>query len=339
MTAAETKMKSALQRKLKETEMKLKEERKKAEKVEQELEKFRMKESGHADEMCNNILPPRYRNDPENGYEEIDIPSKSMYKKVGYNDLPRVKEMMEGNDAEKRTGIKRKTAKSNTQGRINKDEEAQRKLEETERMLDITNLHYRKFYDDELENNKELFPRPPFLSVPIKRGQSRGLKKSWFSFGADKTDESGQVSNEKIVGSFKGRIRVYNDEEEKRYKAEKREKMERIMDLIKNIHFKTFKQPFELTLTEILEAGAEETQKFLNKLGTMAIDDPQLLEFFKDEASEERITRQLLSQTQAAIQLYVLECFDLASRDIGSASDPYMVVRYGDQVQSDREHY
>ena len=71
----------------------------------------------------------------------------------------------------------------------------------------------------------------------------------------------------------------------------------------------------------------------------MAIDDPQLLEFFKDEASEERITRQLLSQTQAAIQLYVLECFDLASRDIGSASDPYMVVRYGDQVQSDREYY
>ena len=35
--------------------------------------------------------------------------------------------------------------------------------------------------------------------------------------------------------------------------------MERIMDLIKEIHFKTFKQPFELTLDEILESGAEET--------------------------------------------------------------------------------
>ena len=32
---------------------------------------------------------------------------------------PRVKEMMEGNDVEKRTGIKRKTTKNNTQGRIN----------------------------------------------------------------------------------------------------------------------------------------------------------------------------------------------------------------------------
>ena len=63
------------------------------------------------------------------------------------------------------------------------------------------------------------------------------------------------------------------------------------MELIKNIHFKTFKQPFELSLTDILQAGAEETQKFFNKLKTMAIDDPQLLEFFKDEASEERIAR------------------------------------------------
>ena len=93
-----------------------------------------------------------------------------MYKKVGYNDLPRVKEMMEGNDAEKRTGVKRKATKSNTAGRINKDEEAQRKLVETERMLDITNLHYRKYYDDELENIKELFPKEPFQNVPIKRG-------------------------------------------------------------------------------------------------------------------------------------------------------------------------
>ena len=71
----------------------------------------------------------------------------------------------------------------------------------------------------------------------------------------------------------------------------------------------------------------------------MAIDDPALIEFFKDEASEERITRQLLTQTQAAIQLYVLECFDLASRDIGSASDPYMVIRYGETFKSDRDLY
>ena len=35
-------------------------------------------------------------------YEEVDPPPKSLYKPVGYNDMERVKIMMEGNDAEKR---------------------------------------------------------------------------------------------------------------------------------------------------------------------------------------------------------------------------------------------
>ena len=33
------------------------------------------------------------------------MPPKSLYKAVGYNDMKRVKIMMEGNDAEKRTEI------------------------------------------------------------------------------------------------------------------------------------------------------------------------------------------------------------------------------------------
>ncbi len=43
----------------------------------------------------------------------------------------------------------------------------------------------------------------PFFTIPIKRGQSRGLKKSWFSFGAPKQDAAGQITNEKEVGKFK----------------------------------------------------------------------------------------------------------------------------------------
>ena len=45
--------------------MKLKAEQKKAEKVQRELEKYEMMQSGHADDICNNILPPKYKNDPE----------------------------------------------------------------------------------------------------------------------------------------------------------------------------------------------------------------------------------------------------------------------------------
>jgi hypothetical protein len=38
--------------------------------------------------------------------------------------------------------------------------------------------HYRQYYNDELENNKDIFPKQsPFSSFDIKRGQSRGLQK------------------------------------------------------------------------------------------------------------------------------------------------------------------
>ena len=116
--------------------------------------------------------------------------------------------------------------------------------EEENRITKVTNLHYRKFYEDELENDRALFPDPddPFIKIPIKRGQSRGLSKSWFSFlSADKVDESGEVTNEKIVGYFKGRVKVRNTEEETEHNAAMEHKMEEIFDLIRQIHQKMFK--------------------------------------------------------------------------------------------------
>lgn len=230
--------------------MKLKEELKKAAKVQAELDKMQLKED-LGDLAANNILCPKYKfNEDLKTYMEIDPPPDSMYKAVGFNDLNRVKTMMEGDDAEIRAGSKRLSKKAaqamarKTAGTMmrDKDEEAVRKAEEQDRMLDITNLHYRKFYDDELENNKDLFPKMPFISAPIKRGQSRGLKKSWFNvFSTDKVDESGQVSNEKEVGYFKGRIKVSNEAEEKEFKEKKGEKMEQIFDLLRDIHQKVFK--------------------------------------------------------------------------------------------------
>lgn len=49
-------------------------------------------------------------------------------------------------------------------------------MEEENRKTNVTNLHYRKFYEDELENDESLFEKDePFVKIPIRRGQSRGL--------------------------------------------------------------------------------------------------------------------------------------------------------------------
>ena len=74
-------------------------------------------------------------------------------------------------------------------------------------------------------------------------------------------------------------------------------------------------------------------------MDTMNIDDQRLLEFFKDASYDEVIKKQLLTKTQCKIELYVLEGFDLASRDIGSLSDPYLFIRCGNREFSERDNY
>lgn len=66
-----------------------------------------MKETGQ--ESHKNILLPKYvLNADLKVYEEVDCPPKSLYKAVGYNNMEKVKVIMEGNDEEKRSAFERK---------------------------------------------------------------------------------------------------------------------------------------------------------------------------------------------------------------------------------------
>lgn len=70
--------------------------------------------------------------------------------------------------------------------------------------------HYRHFIEEELEKT-EYIGKSPFNIYHILRGQSRGLDGVLDS--ADKYDETGQKTNSRVVGIFKGMIRVVNDDE------------------------------------------------------------------------------------------------------------------------------
>lgn len=248
----EEKIKASLQKRLLVEQTKFKEEQKKAEKVKREIEKQEMKNSDNNQSHQNIILPSYVLNKDLNVYEEVDVPPTSLYKPVGFNDMQRVKTFMEGDDADKRSDAKRASLiekdpnssaaalpRSTTVKNMDSKQNDLEAIEEANRKTSVTNLHYRKYYQDELENDKDLFPDPddPFIKIPVKRGQSRGLSKSWFSFIVpDKLDESGEVSNEKIVGYFKGRVKITNQEEAKKFNKEKEERMTEIFDLIGQIH-------------------------------------------------------------------------------------------------------
>jgi len=49
----------------------------------------------------------------ENIFSEIEQPPHSLYMQIGYNDLPRIVKMMEGNDLEKREAVLRAAQTSN----------------------------------------------------------------------------------------------------------------------------------------------------------------------------------------------------------------------------------
>lgn len=105
-----------------------------------------------------------------------------------------------------------------------------------QKVYDKTNKHYRRFYEDELENDPEIFSKPVFLNVDIKRGQSRGVEKSFFSFGASNQDESGQESTIRTVGKFKGVVDIVNTEIKQKYEAKKEMLLSKIFESLETLY-------------------------------------------------------------------------------------------------------
>ena len=95
--------------------------------------------------------------------------------------------------------------------------------------LALHQRHYRKFYRDELENNKAIFSKLPFQNIKIIRGEERkpagfanlGGLLDLFS-GADE-DENQVGMTEKVVGMFKGHVKIYNPEEDEEYNTRRHE--------------------------------------------------------------------------------------------------------------------
>ena len=128
---------------------------------------------------------------------------------------------------------------------MEKDEEEEEEARRVAQVTNITKKHYRTFFDDELENNKQIFKRMPFYSFDVMRGQSRGAKKGgWFSFGADQVDESGQASTLTKCGYFKGSIDITNLDDHRKFLEEKEASINKIIALLNQISQKV-NDPFD----------------------------------------------------------------------------------------------
>ena len=176
-------------------------------------------------------------------------------------------------EEQKRAGtFKRKTT-------VMKDDDEEEEAKREAQIMDMSMKHYRSFFDDELENNKDIFKRMPFYSFDIWRGQSRGAKKSsWFGSSAD-VDESGEASTLTKAGYFKGSIDVINQEDSDAFEQERDGAVDRIIRLLKDVALKKGEPfDFKLNLLEKLETK----NVFAAVLDNIDCDFDELLEFLTE---------------------------------------------------------
>jgi len=54
-----------------------------------------------------------------------------------------------------------------------------------------------------------------------------------------------------------------------------------------------------------------------------------------DIESDEILRRMLLTEAKCVVRVYMISGFDLASRDIGGFSDPYLILKIGNKIVSE----
>jgi len=82
-------------------------------------------------------------------------------------------------------------------------------------------------------------------------------------------------------------------------------------------------------------------QKFhLEKnLRTIGLDHMEILRHLQKLQTDDNLKQLLLSETKCRIRLYMIEGIDLASRDIGSESDPYLFITCNGKTYNERKNW
>ena len=66
---------------------------------------------------------------------------------------------------------------------------------------------------------------------------------------------------------------------------------------------------------------------------------PHLVTFLQDVALDDMIKAALSRKTAAIVHLYLIQGYEFASRDIGSPSDPFLIVTCGEQTEGNQDEY
>ena len=79
--------------------------------------------------------------------------------------------------------------------------------------------------------------------------------------------------------------------------------------------------------------------KFDAQMDKLSVGHLNITKHLVNLESDQTLKRMLMAQMKCIVRLYVLNAYDLASRDNGSFSDPYLKVKLGKKEYNERDNY
>jgi hypothetical protein len=152
-----------------------------------------------------------------------------------------------------------------------------------------------------------------------------------------KKDASGSLSDERVVGYFKGIIEVEAQDDNKKYIFEKQKLLKQLESYIKDIAKAKDIHDMDLELADLVTA--EDRKKFKLQMRALSLEQYDIMRHVANIQSEDILKRQLLESNKCIVRLYVIDAYNLRSLDNGSASHPYLYIKSNDKIFKERSNY
>ena len=141
------------------------------------------------------------------------------------------------------------------------------------------------------------------------------------------------------MGYVKGITNVFIENSRESQEETKHDLCTKIFEEIKNIQKaqKKYNEKDSYSLSMI--SGLQGRQKLRQECISLGIGHLGITKKLMNIESENFLKRQLLIKQRCYINVYVIDAYNLASRDMGSASDPYIHAVLGKHEFSNRDEY
>ena len=140
-----------------------------------------------------------------------------------------------------------------------------------------------------------------------------------------------------MVGFFKGIVEVESREDKYAYNERKRELLDELVDKLKRISAKKSGREIDVDLEAL--GNAMDRKRFEVELRKLDVAHLNISKHLANLESDVILKRQLMASNKCVVRLYAISAFNLSSRDNGSASDPYLILKCNDKTYDERDNY